>query len=47
MNSARPDMGRYSWLRLGSFRRISSAFELAISQINSPGKAFNKAHIPS
>merc|ERR1711939_380493 len=26
VNSARPAMGRYSWFRLGSFRRISSAF---------------------
>lgn len=25
VNSVRPAMGRYSWLRLGSLRRISSA----------------------
>lgn len=40
VNSARPDMGRYSWLRLGSLRRISSAFELPLSQINSPRQCF-------
>lgn len=26
VKSARPEMGRYSWLRLGSFRKISSAW---------------------
>ncbi len=28
VNSGKPAMGRYSWLRLGSLRRISSALKV-------------------